>query len=308
MRLVRWPAWEFADVTGPEATILLPTTGDRWELVEMSLDCIRRQTIEDIQIFIVGDGVASSSKLKYQEWARDDSRLRFFDFPKHERRGEPYRHQLLTREATGHFVAYCCDRDLWFPHHLEELREGLQAADFAQTLVMNVSPAGKITVNRGDYAPPRERTVGKFSSAGHTLAAYHRLPEGWTLTPDSIATDRFMWQKFLSHPDVRAVTVPRTTLLYFKRGDNPGWPVDQRRDELRLWHPRTFSMEGYSRCLEELTVVTPEPLPPLPSWIETRRDAPFLRHLIQSVRWLERRGGRSWAIAAWLRKRVRAGR
>ena len=163
-------------------------------------------------------------------------------------------------------------------------------------------------VSRGDYAPPRQRKSRKLSTVGHTLAAYHRLPEGWTTTPGPMATDVYMCDKFLAQPDIRAVTVPRTTLLYFKRGDNPGWPVDQRRDELRRWHSRTFSMEGYTRCLEELTVVTPLPPPSLPSWIETRRDAPILRHLIQSVRWLERRGGRGWAIAAWLRKRVRAGR
>lgn len=292
----------------PEATILLPTTGDRWELVEMSLDCIRRQTIEDIQIFIVGDGVASTSVLKYKEWARDDSRIRFFDFPKHERRGEPYRHELLTSEARGHFVAYCCDRDLWFRHHLEALRDGLRTADFAQTLPMRVSPEGEIVVSRGDYASPRQRESRKLSTVGHTLAAYHRLPEGWTTTPGSMATDVYMCGKFLSQPDIRAVTVPRTTLLYFKRGGHPGWPVDQRRDELRRWHPRTLGPEGYAQCLEELVVVAEPSLSAVHTWIDDRRNASLVRHLIQLVRWLERRGGRASAIAAGVRRLVRAGR
>lgn len=270
----------------------------------MSLDCIRRQTVENIEIFIVGDGVAHTSRLKYQQWAQDDSRLRYFDFPKHERRGEPYRHELLTTEAKGRFVAYCCDRDLWFPHHLEALREALRTADFALTLPMRVSPEGKIVVSRGDYAPPRQRESKKLSTVGHTLAAYHRLPEGWTTTPGTLATDRYMCGKFLLQPDIRAVTVPRTTVLYFKRGGYPGWPVDQRRDELRLWHPRTFGPEGYAQCVDELTLVTEKSS--VPKWIDDRRDAPILRHLMQSVRWMERRGGRSSAIAAGLRRLVRA--
>lgn len=295
-------------MAGPEATILLPTTGERWELVEMSLDCIRRQTIEDVQIFIVGDGATPSSAAKYEAWARDDSRIRFFDFPKHERRGEPYRHALLTSEANGRFVAYCCDRDLWFPHHLEALREGLREADFAQTLPMRVSPEGRIEVSRGDYSPPRQRESRKLSTVGHTLAAYHRLPEGWTTTPGKLATDVYMCGKFLSQPDVRAVTVPRATVLYFKRGGHPGWPVEQRRDELRRWHPRTLGPEGYAQCLEEVVLVSGTSPPAVPTWIDDRRNAPIVRHLIQLVRWLERRGGRASAIAAGVRRLVRAGR
>ncbi|HWV57609.1 MAG TPA: glycosyltransferase family 2 protein [Longimicrobiales bacterium] len=246
-----------------DATVLLPTTGNRWPLVELALDCMRRQTVRDIEIFIIGDGVADESRRQYEAWEEEDPRVRFFDFPKHPRRGEPYRHELLTKFARGGIVTYCCDRDLWFPHHIETLLDGLQHADFAHTLTMEVPVDGPIFAKNGDLGNPRyRRRVAhdlypecglRLSNVGHTLEAYRRLPEGWRETPRGKYTDYWMWRKFLRQADIRTITIPRATLLYFKRDHHPGWPVEQRLEELRRWLPRTMNSDGYLECLEEFT-------------------------------------------------------
>ena len=245
----------------PVATVILPTTGERWELVQFSLQCIRNQDVAGIEIFLVGDGVAPASRERYLGWQAEDPRVRFFDYPKHASRGEPYRHALLMREAAGRIVLYCCDRDLWFPHHVSTLAAALQGADFAHSLLFWVTAAGGIHARRlldvGRARHRREFTKGPprspgipLSAAGHTLEAYRRLPEGWTTTPGGQYTDLSMWQKFLRDPGVRAVTAPHPTLLYFNRGNHPGWPIAQRRDELQRWIEKTKDPAGYLECLE----------------------------------------------------------
>lgn len=247
-----------------EATVLLPTTGERWELVQYSLDCIRRQTVRDLEIFIVGDGVGPVSSAKFEAWSREDARVRFFAFAKHERRGETYRDQVLRQEASGRIVAYCCDRDLWFPHHLATLSDALRDAGFAHTLVMDVQVDGTIrarhyldlaqTGHRTGFAREVMATYGiPLSAAAHTLEAYKALPEGWATTPGRLVTDTHMGKKWMRDAHQRVMTVAKPTLLYFHRGDHPGWPVEQRRDELARWHPKTTSLEGYVECLEAYT-------------------------------------------------------
>jgi len=244
------------------ATVILPTTGDRWELVRYSLDCIKKQTVEDIEILIIGDGVAERSRNYFAECTEGDSRIRFFDYPKHESRGEPHRHELLTNEARGSIIAYCCDRDLWFPHHLETLREALAYNDFVHTLPLRVSRSGQITLtmfvdlseesHRRSLAREWSEELGiPLSLVAHSLEAYRRLPEGWATTPRGRLTDIHMWQKWLRQSSVRAATIPKPTVLYFNRGRNSGWPIDCRRDELAEWHARVQQPAGYLKCLEE---------------------------------------------------------
>lgn len=296
------------------ATVILPTTGERWELVQFALQCIRDQDERDLEIFLVGDGVGAESRERYEAWQAEDPRIRFFDHPKHPSRGEPYRHELLTGEARGRVVLYCCDRDLWFPHHVSTLAAALVQADFAHTLVFWVERSGAIRARRLlDVARGRHRadfTRGRpplpgipLSAAGHTLDAYRALQEGWTTTPEGQYTDLSMWQKFLRDARVRAVTVPRPTLLYFNRGDHPGWPVAQRRDELRGWMDRVASRDGYLQCLEEYCAD-----------LYAERAALFdaqLHRPVQTMLWAgrerlrqfdRRRGGR--ALAIWQRLRT----
>ena len=243
------------------ATVILPTTAERWELVQCSLACILEQDLRDLEVFIVGDGVGEISRERYREWQASDRRIRFFDYPKHVRRGEPYRHELLISEASGRIVLYCCDRDLWFRHHVTTMVDALEGWDFANTLAMCVERNGIIgrrlpldlrhNHRRWAFANAKAPRGGMpLSTVGHTLDAYRRLREGWSETPRSDATDTYMWQKFLRDASVRATTIARPTLLYFSRDAHPGWPVPRRREELLRWLPRTKTQDGYLECLE----------------------------------------------------------
>lgn len=248
------------------ATILIPTAGDRADLVELCLAAMRRQTLPKFEVFIMGDGVAEPSRLRYLALCAADERIRFFDHPKHERRGEPYRHEAL-KEARGRIVAYACDRDLWLPHHLATLDDALQTYDFVNTLEFVVTEdKGVMTPRRVNLAKPDHRLgmqsrqrrfdphdAPGLSCCGHTLEAYRRLPEGWATSPPAHVTDAHMWMKFTRNPDMKTATIAKPTLLYFQRGGHPGWPTAKRFTELKPWFERmSTEPDFYERLLEEV--------------------------------------------------------
>lgn len=234
------------------ATVIVPTTGDRGPLLRHSVGSVLRQSVRDLEVFVVGDGVSPATRDHIEALCCGDERVRFFDFPKHESRGEPNRHQVLSEHARGRIVAYLCDRDLWLPDHLRHLGGVLEDADFAHTLRFRVAEDDQIKFSHvADIRTPGGRAPNRpgpglipLSFAGHTLEAYQRLPWGWRATPVGRSTDNYMWAQFLAEPWVRVACSPMPTVLTFKRGDHPGWSTEQRLEILERWSPRLSSAEG----------------------------------------------------------------
>lgn len=233
-------------MTSRAATVIVPTTADRGELLRHSVGSALRQTVEDIEVFIVGDGLQPAGAALARALEAEDQRVRFFDFPKSVRRGEDHRHELLTTDATGEIVCYLTDRDLWLPNHLSEMRRLLQNGDFAHTLRFGIGPEESIEVIwRSDLTAPSVRArhhelsiLVPLSFAGHSLDAYRRLPHGWRITPEGTPTDHYMWQQFLDQPWCRVMASTEPTVLYFKRGEHPGLSSSERLDLLRVWEVR----------------------------------------------------------------------
>ncbi len=240
------------------ATILVPTTGDRGEVLRYSLPSILGQTISDLEVFVIGDGAGPSTRDVVHELMKSDDRIRFFDHPKGSRRGERYRHEAL-QEARGRIVGYLCDRDYMLPDHVATLGTLLTEADFATTLPFRVDPDGtfgfSFTWDLGVEFHRRRILAGlafiPLSVAGHTLEAYRRLPHGWRTTPDHVPTDLFMWQQFLAERWLTAVSGTRPTLLYFPTARH-GRDYAQRARLLHEWHARVQDQEWDDLLLREV--------------------------------------------------------
>jgi hypothetical protein len=244
------------------ATVIMPTTGDRSAVLPHAVASVLRQTVADLELFIVGDGAAPASCQVIRRLQGQDPRIRFFDHPKGPRRGEQYRHTALA-EARGTIVAYLCDRDLMLPWHLHTLLDLLGEADFAHTLRFRIAPDGALEpVGGNDLAVAADRQdllkgwrpgngVG-LSLAGHTLAMYRRLPHGWRQTPEGLHTDFYMWQQFLARPECRAVSGTRPTVLTFLTSLRSGWTAQDRARELDRWERRMATPDWYPGFLEEL--------------------------------------------------------
>ncbi len=271
------------------ATVILPTTGDRGPLLRRSVASVLRQTVTDLELFVVGDGVSPETRAVVEELVAADPRVRFVDEPKHQRRGEPYRHRILTEEASGTIVAYLCDRDLWLPTHLEELARCLDDADFGHTLRFRVEDGDVFSfTHTADLSgPDRVRRdqlprLLPLSFAGHTLDAYRRLPHGWRATPPDQQTDRFMWDQFLDQPWVRTAASPMPTALSFKRGDHPGLSTPERLVLLERWWPRIADADGAAAVQRDVLLALWR------AWRAAELSAPKPGRWRSAPRWLRR--------------------
>lgn len=226
-----------------KATIIVPTTGDRGPLLPLSIGSILNQTVKEIEVFVMGDGVNESTRQTILQLKKSDPRIKFFDHPKHPRRGETYRHEAL-KGAQGQIICYLCDRDLMLPNHVETLLNVLDKYNFVSNLVISVSQNNsfELRVRSGYLGEPSNQNRKRpsfwdlpLSSVGHTKDLYNELPYGWRTTPIGLFTDQYMWQQFLASPKTKSYSNCEPTILYFKRGDHPGLSAEERLLELTYW-------------------------------------------------------------------------
>lgn len=223
------------------ATVVIPTH-THGPLLGLAAASALRQTVTDLELFIVLDGADIATIAAAESVADSDARVRLFRHPKGLRHGEGYRH-LALREARGDIVCYLCDDDLWFPDHVEYLEGLLRASDFAHSQTVVAHPGGGTDIPHiGDLADPwyRNALLGPFnfiplSAAGHTLEAYRSLGVEWSPAPSDVWTDLFMFRKFVVAPHARLLTGGLPTVLHFPSPQRLGMSLDARLAELESW-------------------------------------------------------------------------
>ena len=223
-----------------QATVVVPTH-DHGPTLLRSVPSALAQTVDDLEVLIIGDGVPDTTRPIVDELMSQDRRVRFFDHPKGPRHGEIYRHQALEG-ARGEIVCYLADDDLWLPQHVETMRGLLRRADFAHALPLRVEPNGNLALWSIDWTLTyyRDLMLGgrnrvPLSCGAHTLKRYRMLPHGWQTTPRDLATDLFMWQQFLTQGDCRLASGSRPTVLHFASSQRTDWSTRERLDELDAW-------------------------------------------------------------------------
>lgn len=247
------------------ATVLIPTYADRGPCLRYTVDSILRQTVQDLEVFIMGDGVAETSREIIHELCAADPRVRFFDHPKHARRGEPYRDEALMQHARGEIVCYLTDHDLYLPHHVEVLYVALREADFAHTLVAGVADDEKMVFEPlsafglepacvAEHAEYRDLLPLAFGA--HRLDFYRALPQErrWHQTPADWVTDGYFYHNLMTAPGVRMATVHEFTVVYLanalsQRRKQPGYYAQ----ETAHWHARLVK-PGFPEWFHQFTM------------------------------------------------------
>ena len=228
------------------ATVVVPTTGQRADVLKHSIPSILAQSETRIEVKVIGDGAAPETRALVEEFAASDPRVQFIDKPKHPRRGEPYRHEVL-QSARGRIVCYLCDRDLMLPNHVAHMNKLLENHDFAHSARIRINADDSVLAHQAtDISLSSDRRAMRdarvidggipLSFAAHTLEAYNRLVEGWSRTPIPYYTDGYMWWKFLQSQDIAAVSDNKTmTILFLPRRPKAEWPQSRRADEQARW-------------------------------------------------------------------------
>jgi glycosyltransferase involved in cell wall biosynthesis len=244
------------------ATVLIPTHNHGQTLAH-AVASVQTQTLQDLELFIVGDGVTDETRDCIAELAKEEPRIRFFDFPKGPRKGEIHRHNALN-EATGRIVAYLGDDDLWLPNHLAVLDQLLSDSDFGHTLHIGLDSQGELFAFASDLEFPhfRKKMLTElynrfdFTFGAHTLEAYRRLPCGWDIPPPEFPyADLYMWRKFLAEPWCRARSVMVPTGICSQTHLRPHLTNRQRADELAYWLGESIKPEFHEMLWRRVAAI-----------------------------------------------------
>jgi glycosyltransferase involved in cell wall biosynthesis len=232
------------------ATVIIPTFGNA-KFALWAVRSVQQQTVKEIEICIICDGSPENMVAFFRSMEKDDPRITVFAYPKSPRTGEPYRDDVIRR-TSGEIICYCCHDDLWLPYHLEEMEKSLAKCQFTHSFpnfvslpedVRDVSTLfGKIIYwkNLNNQRTIRRMCGGKnyfgLTFGAHTRGSYYGLTEGWVTTPrPEVATDSYMWCKFVAAFGTNCSTVTRITALRFPQTSRKDWSEQKRDDELKLY-------------------------------------------------------------------------
>ncbi|HEY3545172.1 MAG TPA: glycosyltransferase family 2 protein [Propionicimonas sp.] len=213
---------EATDARAPVASIVIPTW-DAADTLPLAVDSARRQTVVDIEIVIVGDGVTPAARDAIEPLIELDQRIRFLDLPKAPGRGERNRHRGVLA-CRSDLVVYLADDDLLLPWHVEQLAAAFASADFVQSLNGFIDADDRLRLWPTDLGeghwrdwhlrqPPRNRV--SITGTAHSRARYTELEQGWVQPPSGSWADLTLWQQFFRLPGLRAATLRRLSTLQF---------------------------------------------------------------------------------------------
>lgn len=239
----------------PLAAIVVPTH-DHAATLDLAVRSALEQSVAEIEVLVVGDGVGDDTRSVAQALAAEDPRVRFLDLPKGPGHGEVHRGTAI--EATrAEIVCYLCDDDLLLPEHVESMAELLRDADLAHSQNGYLDAAGTWHPHPADLSSPAfhkwllrpDRNAVSLTGTAHTRAAYMRLPHGWRTTPPDRWPDHYMWQQFISQPGFRGASAGRITALQFPShvDGRESWEPARRRAELESWRAALATPEGRTR-------------------------------------------------------------
>jgi GalNAc5-diNAcBac-PP-undecaprenol beta-1,3-glucosyltransferase len=285
------------------ATVVVPTHSHATTL-PLSVASALRQTLRELEVVVLGDGVDDATRAAAEAVAASDDRVRFVDRPKGERHGELHRHALLGELSTP-YVLYLSDDDLWFPDHARTLVDLLAGgADAAGARFVSVDGAGRLSLHSVDLAAEAHRDLmrGGFNRVGlsgmaHTLEAYRRLPHGWRTTPRGTPTDLYMWQQWIAEPSTVFASAPTVSVLNFPDSQRPDRTDEQRAAEIEGFVAATQQPEARLALLERLLVDEF----PRQSWLETHYLAleDWQRSLEEALEWHKETLASRDAALAW---------
>jgi Glycosyl transferase family 2 len=223
--------------------VLIPTH-DHHDTLDLAVASALGQTVDDLEVIVIGDGVTPEVRARARALEQADSRVRFMDMEKGPHHGEAYR-DLAIHQAASDIVCYLCDDDLFLPEHVEDMLDLLRYADLANCLNGAIDASGHFIPYAADLGSESyrrwmchpDRNGVSLTGTAHTVQAYRRLPVGWEVPPPGSFPDHYLWRKFLADPDLRAATSCRVTALQFPTHTDgrSAWSGAERRAELLRW-------------------------------------------------------------------------
>jgi len=221
----------------PLVTVIIPTYN--WsEVLPYSIGSILRQTFQDFEVLVVGDGCTDDSEQVVK--AQNDDRVRWINLPSNTgHQSDPNNEGL--RQARGSLIAYLGHDDLWFPYHLSSLSAALNSgSDLAFAITEVIGPEEKFKVavpstlrySRGTWIPP--------TGVGHRRSVVGALG-GWRHYRElDVDPEVDLWQRVYD-AGYKIGFVPRLTAIKFSASERPGIYRQRSHHEQERWFHRINS-------------------------------------------------------------------
>jgi glycosyltransferase involved in cell wall biosynthesis len=219
----------------PRVSVIIATYN--WSSVlPYSIGSVLRQTMQDFEILVVGDGCTDDSEQVVA--AIRDPRIRWFNLPANTRHQSGPNNEGL-RQARGEFIAYLGHDDLWLPHHLESLVSALDAsgAGMAHSLVAGAETNGDVVVltshpNSGGWLPP--------SCTAHRRSVTDAVGGWGDYRELRVVPDLDLWRR-AREAGFRFAFAPRLTVIKFAASERPGVYRSRPNHEQAAWTARLTS-------------------------------------------------------------------
>jgi hypothetical protein len=236
--------------SGPYASVILPVHKRSLSLFA-SLQSVRSQSIEDIEIIVAGDGVTEDVAKSVEAFTRRDHRIRFLNQEKAPGRGERNRDRAV-RAARSDRIFYIDDDDLWLPNHIQVLSRYLDDLDVVNTPIWSVQPSGVLAMLPGNYG---SRTLRRLlaqralklvhdTHLAHRRSTYLGLNGGgWVEDTEGRPVLRLLSQ-FAEDESIAWGSIPDVTALSFSSPPRWRYSEAERLVELMDWLPRTQSPQA----------------------------------------------------------------
>lgn len=228
------------------ASVLIPTH-DKHTTLGLAVDSVLRQTMTDLEVLLIGDGVTEALRAEIERLCTADARVRFLDFPKGPHHGERYRHDAILA-ADSDAILYLCDDDLFLPEHVADLLALLEDHNFVQSFNGYCRSDGSVAFFAADLANPTtihlmlDERLGynnaSITGTGHSRAFYVDVGDRWDTTPAGVYADHHQWRKLWRHPACRGATSHRMTTIQLPTSSDgrAAWTPEQRHEELLGWY------------------------------------------------------------------------
>jgi hypothetical protein len=234
----------------PYASVIIPTH-DRVATLTAAVASVQRQTVEDIEIIIVGDGPTPDVAAAAEALASADPRVRFLVCEKRSRDAGVNVDRAI-HEARSERIFFNDDDDIWLPQHIETIGPRLDHADVADTLPVSVGTLqigsrqqlhGTL-VNHGNHRIRELLAEDRLKLTFDTHIA-HRKSAYIELGSPRAATSGISVHVFLSAlaagRGIRWTTVPTATALSLHGAARLGATPLERRTEIEAWLARSAS-------------------------------------------------------------------
>lgn len=216
---------------------------------------VLRQTVEDIELIVVGDGVDDATRSAVTSVAETDPRVRFLDLPKGENRGERNRH-VGVLEASSEVIAYLADDDLLMPRHVENLLPLLEEADLAQSANLYINADDVLSLWPTDLSDPRwvrwhlknpPRNRVSITGTVHKRSVYLDLPRGWDVDTEARWTDLALWRQFFRRTGFVGRTHREVSTLQFPAAARSDRDEHAATEQFRRWERFTIEPDAHKK-------------------------------------------------------------